>query len=303
MSLSLYKPKIIYYYQSFSTLTHLVTLNLPNVHIYISSLHFGKDIKGNPYLHLNNSTPQSQTGLWIDIENAYSKGITIMTMLGGAGGAYTTLFNDFDIYYPLLLNFLKTYPFIKGIDLDIEEYTSLENVKYLIRQLVLDMGNEFIITMAPLAYSLTADGPGMGGFSYKDLWQSQEGKYISWFNVQCYGCFDYETFNQMVLNGYPPHKLVMGMLGDDYNIESFGQALDELNKITQAYPQISGCDLWEFGDSHISPLQWGSSIKKCLFTYINLDIFYLFWVYYFCLWTTFFLWSDIAIFYYYQRLN
>ena len=69
-----------------------------------------------------------------------------------------------------------------GVDLDIEENVSLDNVKMLINRLNLDFGSNFIISMAPLAISLTEDTPGMGGFVYKDLYNSKEGKLITYFN-------------------------------------------------------------------------------------------------------------------------
>ena len=37
-------------------------------------------------------------------------------------------------------------------------------------------------TMAPVSPSLETDYPGMGGFVYKDLYNSLEGKYIDYFN-------------------------------------------------------------------------------------------------------------------------
>ena len=52
----------------------------------------------------------------------------IMVMLGGAGGAYQELFRHFDTYYSLLKKFLEKFKFIKGIDLDVEEVTDINNI-------------------------------------------------------------------------------------------------------------------------------------------------------------------------------
>ena len=95
------------------------------------------------------------------------------------------------------LELLNDKPWIKGIDLDIEEPVSLPNIKKLINQIVKDFGTEFIITMAPIAPSLINDGSSMAGFNYKELYQSKEGQYIHGFNTQCYGSFSYETYDSI----------------------------------------------------------------------------------------------------------
>ena len=96
------------------------------------------------------------------------------------------LFNNFDTYYPLLKDLVLSKKVIKGIDLDIEEYVKLEDVKMLMRQIKKDFGQDFLITMAPIQSSLQEDNPGMGGFVYKDLYNSDEGKMIEYFNGQFY---------------------------------------------------------------------------------------------------------------------
>ena len=152
----------------------------PNVtHIHLSSIHFGK-YKNEPYIHLNNFHPDSPKfdSVWEELQKLYYQGVTITAMVGGAGGAYQTLFSDFDTYYPLLKNFLKSKNYISGIDLDIEESVSLYNVKKLINTLIQDFGEDFIITMAPVATTLMNDSTSIAGFSYKELYDSPEGKHI-----------------------------------------------------------------------------------------------------------------------------
>ena len=60
--------------------------------------HFGY-IKNKPYIHLNNNDPNDPTFdiLWSDIKIANSLGIKIILMVGGAGGAYTSLFSNYNI--------------------------------------------------------------------------------------------------------------------------------------------------------------------------------------------------------------
>ena len=107
-------------------------------------------------------------------------------MIGGAGGGYSTLFSDFDTYYKLLHDLLKEKKFINGIDLDIEEYCNINNIKKLINNIVSDFGDDYIITVAPVQGSLSTDTPGMGGFCYKDLLNSAEGSHIDYINCQAY---------------------------------------------------------------------------------------------------------------------
>ena len=260
--------KLIYYYQTFSSLGPLVALPLNNVVVYVCSLHFGQDsVTKAPYLHLNDYPPDTFTDLWSDLEAASQSGIRIMAMLGGAGLAYGSLFNDFSTYYRLLWAFLQSYPFIRGIDLDVEETVRLEDIQRLIRILHEDFGGEgreFTITLAPLVGSITDDGPGLGGFCYKTLLDSPEGEYIDWFNVQTYGCYTQDTYQSMVKNGYRPEQLVMTMLGNEYTPKTFPTALTEIQKIKAEYPTVAGCGLWEYGDTTVSPLLWGDKLADIL---------------------------------------
>lgn len=254
--------KIIYYYQNFTSLNTLISQSFQNVYVYVASLHFDKDPDGQPYLTLNNTSPDSQIELWLDLEKASINGINILVMLGGAGGAYGEFFNDYTYNYQLLYNFLKEYPLIKGIDLDVEEQTSISDIKKLINQLSSDFGDKFIISMAPIESAMSSNIPGFGGFSYKDLFQSWEGQRINWFNVQCYQFFTESVYTSIIQNGYPPEKITFGMLGDNFTPDSFPEATKELEATYQNYPTMNGVCLWEYGDTTIDPIQWGTTINN-----------------------------------------
>lgn len=240
--------KTIYYYQTFvglhKLMTHLQDIDVIN----ISSIHFDKDKQGNHNIYLNDNLPDDNLfdTMWMETEECYHQGKTILLMVGGAGGAYLNLFNDFSTYYPMLQQLLKSKSFIGGIDLDIEEEVSLENVKMLINRLKYDFGDEFIITMAPIAPSLTHDCPGMSGFIYKELYYSPEGKHIDWFHCQCYDSFSKETYDEIVNNGYPPEKVVMGMESGQFTKETFNIALEEVKQIVKTYPTMGGVYDWEY---------------------------------------------------------
>ena len=242
--------KIIYYYQTFSGLNDTLKQDNPVVtHIHLSSIHFGLGSDKLPYIHLNNDPPNSSkfNSLWDDIKKASDKGIKIVLMVGGAGGAFTDLFNNFDIYYKLLKDTIIDHPEICGVDLDVEETVSLDNIKMLINKIVEDFGEEFIIAMAPLAYSLQNDGSGMGGFSYKELYNSHEGKYIDYFNGQFYGDYTLLAYENIINNGYPSEKIVMGMLSGDFSSGNFDEAINVVASISEKY-DMCGVFVWEYVD-------------------------------------------------------
>ena len=253
--------KIIYYYQTFNGLSELLSRPLiKNINIYICSLHFNTDNKGNITLHLNDNLPEYYSNVWKEINEASKKGNRILCMLGGAGGAYTTLFNKYDICYPLLKSFLKKYKVIKGIDLDIEEYVELNNIKKLINQINIDFGDDYIITMAPVQYALANDLPGLGGFCYKDLYKSIEGSKISWFNCQSYNDYSINSYNDIINNGYPSNKIVYGMIGDQTTGNLFKtNILPTINSIYKKYPYMSGVFIWEY---FMKPTNFAEDIIK-----------------------------------------
>ena len=122
--------KTIYYYQTTCSLGKMIENSQHIDVVILSSIHFGK-YKNEPYIHLNDNFPNSPlfNTVWEDLNKLYYNGVTIMCMMGGAGGAYENLFADFDVYYPLLRDFLKSKNLITGIDLDIEESVDIKDVK------------------------------------------------------------------------------------------------------------------------------------------------------------------------------
>lgn len=255
--------KIIYYYQTFCGLKNILNDDEKPDIIHLSSIHFGEN-----YIHLNNYPPLDSRfdDVWNDCKLAVKQGIKIVLMIGGAGTAYNVLFSDYKKYYTLLKNTLNAkFDIISGIDLDIEEEVDLSNIKMLMRDLKKDYPN-FTISMAPIQSSLENDSPGMGGFIYKDLWNSPEGKLIDYFNGQFYGDFDLESYNACIKNGYPPEKVVIGMLSS----QDFDNALVELKKIKKMYPSFGGVFNWEYYSSppnpNVNPNLWCKTIKETLKT-------------------------------------
>ena len=257
--------RIIYYYQTFNGLQDILYKNTPVTHIHLSAIHFGLDKNNKPYIHLNNNDPESSQydKLWSDIVKAQDYGIKIILMVGGEGGAYNTLFENFEIYYDMLINTIRKFS-LNGIDLDIEEYVSIDNIKMLINRIHTDTTNEFIISMAPIQSSLETDKNGMGNFVYKDLYNSQEGKFINYFNGQFYEQYDNTSYTNVIKNGYPPNKIVMGML----YTQDYDTIAKTVNQLSNKYNNFGGVFLWEYCYSKMNKFNnnndWAVNMKKTM---------------------------------------
>lgn len=263
--------KVCYYYQTFVGLDDILSHPQDVDVIIISSLHFGKDKNGKPNIYLNDNLPDDPIfdKLWEQTQQLHYQGVAIYFMIGGAGGAFTELFNDYDTYYDLLLKLINQKPWISGLDLDIEETVSLLNIKLLISCLERDTDKSFTLTMAPLASSLSNDHPGLGSFSYKELFDSIEGKSISRFHVQAYDSFSFDTVKSIVDNGYPADKVVLGMMSGQFNADNFQTALDEIKKVVETYNNFGGVFDWEYLDappSEKDPSEWAKKMKSIGFS-------------------------------------
>jgi len=236
----------------------------PVTHIHVASIHFGNNTDGSPYIHLNNYPPNDKRfdSVWEELREMEKLGVEIVLMMGGAGGAYSYLFEKFDVYYPMLKETIISHPVIKGIDLDIEEYVSLDNVKKIINQIDNDFGDDFIISMAPVQGSLQEDVPGMGGFIYKKLYESDEGKRINYFNGQFYGDYSVLSYQQVVENGYPSEKVVMGMVTGQNLMNNLGV----MKQLCEKYKCFGGVYNWEYfnspPDGSSNPGEWADLVDK-----------------------------------------
>ena len=257
--------KIIYYYQTFIGLDDILSKSSNVVtHIHLSSIHFGTDQDNTPYIHLNDYSPENPIfdNLWKELDIAKSLNIKIILMIGGAGGAFNTLFSNFNLYYPLLKKIITKYECISGVDLDVEENTSLADIKMLIKEIKKDFGINFIVSMAPVAYALESDTPGMGGFMYKDLFNSEEGKYIDYFNGQFYYDFCEKAYQNVINNGYPAEKIIFGMESGQ-NIENVKIMVE---KLVKKYPNFGGVFDWEYfnADGDKNPYDWALAMKDAM---------------------------------------
>ena len=261
---------IIFYYQTFTGLKPILVDKPIVTHIHLASIHFGTDDNNSPYIHLNDHVPDSKIfdNVWDELQVAHKLGIQIKILVGGAGSAFQTLFSNFEVYYNLLKKTIEKYNFISGIDLDVEETCSLTDIKFLINRIKTDFGKNFSISMSPVAYALQDNTPGMGGFCYKDLYNSKEGRLIDYFIVQFYYDITEKSYENIINNGYPQEMIA-------YGIES-GQNIELIiSNLVEKYPNLLGVSTWEYSNSskNVWALKMNNIInKKSYFQYI-LDFF------------------------------
>ena len=264
--------KIIFYYQTFTSLKPILIQNTLVTHIHLSSIHFGINTDKSPYIHLNDYPPNNKIfdNMWNEIKCANKLGIKIILMIGGAGGAFDTLFSDFDVYYNLLKNTINEYPCISGIDLDVEETTSVDNIKYLIKKIKNDFGKKFIISMAPVSYAIESNNPGLGGFIYKELYDSPEGRMIDYFNGQFYYDIAEKSYDEVMSNNFPPEKIVFGM--ESCNDIILVKKIVE--RLSNKYKNFGGVFNWEyFNADKQNPYDWVLLMHHAMYkNYNNMQI-------------------------------
>ena len=262
------EQRIIYYYQTFIGLDKLIAQRpIPITHLHLSSIHFNY-IDEKYIIHLNDYIPDSPIfdQVWQQTFQLSKLGIKIVLMIGGAGGGFQQLFRSYDKYFPLLINLIHTHSWISGIDLDIEEEVNIDDVRKMIRDIYYQFGKDFIISMAPIQTSLSSDIPGMGGFIYKNLYSSYEGSLIHYFNTQAYFNFDIKTLEDIIKNGYPADKIVLGTLSGQFS-NNFNKFLGIIGKCQRNYPNWGGVFNWEYYSSPPSsddPSKWANLIYKLL---------------------------------------
>lgn len=285
---SIATKRIIYYYQTQYSDGRYVslapiwrTLN-PNTgkpyvtDVLVAAFHLGYDSNNAPYIHLNDNVPGDPIFdvMWPEVAKLQSFGITTRMMLGGgAAGSYAVLFAHWNVFYPILKQTLQQYQ-LNGIDLDVEERVSLADAEKLIDRLHRDFGKGFIITLAPVASALFG-GANLSGFDYKQLYDSPAGAHIAWFNGQFYSGFgslvSTATYDHIVTFGYPPDKVVAGMLANPLDGSGF-VAIDTVRRtvrqLVTAYPTFGGVFAWEYFNALPGgprrPAKWSATMGRAM---------------------------------------
>ncbi|KAF7555532.1 hypothetical protein G7046_g6531 [Stylonectria norvegica] len=277
-------PRIVSYYQThhdsagkpISVLPLITQPGISLTHLIVAAIHIN-DEPAN--ITLNNHYPSDTHfhTLWAEMRVLQASGVKVMGMLGGAAkGSYRRLDGSqeqFDRFYGPVRDLLKMRA-LDGLDLDVEEEMSLGGIVRLIDRLRSDFGKDFIITLAPVAMSLLDFTKNLSGFDYEAL-EVMRGREIAWYNTQFYcgwgDCSNPLMYDYMVRKGWPPEKIVVGLVTNPANGAGFvpwsplGAVLTTLRG---RYSNFGGVMGWEYFNSlpggKERPWEWAQEMTKLL---------------------------------------
>lgn len=276
---SLERRRVVLYHQTlipgagpYVPMMPLVENNTGVTHVILAAIHIN-DQPGN--ITLNNDPPDNPKydPLWAEVPQVQEAGLQVMGMLGGAApGSFTRLDGDqaqFELFYGPLLEILRRYN-LNGLDLDVEESMSLRGVIRLIDRLKADMGNNFIITLAPVAAALLGAG-NLSGFDYRELEQARASK-IDWYNAQFYNGWgpaeDPRMYAAIVAQGWSPRRVVYGLLTNPGNGSQGYVSREKISPVLAAlveqFPNFGGVMGWEYYNAlpggEAEPWQWAAEM-------------------------------------------
>ena len=255
------RPRVILYHQTlipgggqYVSMLPLLENNTGISHVIIAAIHLN-DQPGD--ITLNDDPPNSPKfdPLWAEVPLLQQQGVKVMGMLGGAApGSFTRLDgrqDQFESCYTPLRDVIRRHG-LDGIDLDVEENMSLQGIIRLIDRLKADMGDAFIITLAPVAAALLGIG-NLSGFDYRELEQARASK-ISWYNTQFYNGWgpaeDPRMYAAMVAQGWSPRRIVYGLLTNPGNGSQGYVSQDKIGPVLatliEQFPNFGGVMGWEY---------------------------------------------------------
>ncbi|KAJ5875016.1 uncharacterized protein N7473_013129 [Penicillium subrubescens] len=243
-------------------------------HLILAAIHLNEQ-PGNITLNDDSPTNEKFDPLWVEVKKMKKTGLKIMGMLGGAArGSFERLDgNDgqFEAFYGPLLKMIKKYA-LNGLDLDTEEKMSLEGIIRLIDRLKSDLGDDFIITLAPVATALLDRG-NLSGFDYREL-EAERGSKINWYNVQFYNGRSFANapnmYTDIVCRGWSAQRVVFGVLtnpngGSGYVAPEVVQNM--LSRLSRQYRYFGGVMGWEYYNAmpdKTKPWMWAKGMAGSL---------------------------------------
>lgn len=241
-------------------------------HIIIAAIHINERPED---LTLNDDPPDSPkfNPLWAEVPLMKRGGVKVMGMLGGAAqGSFRRLDGDqaqFERYYAPLLAMVRRHG-LEGLDLDVEEEMSLRGIMRLIDRLKADQGEDFLITLAPVAAAMLGIG-NLSGFDYRELEQARASK-IAWYNTQFYNGWgladEPRLYAAMIAQGWSPNRLVYGILTNPGNGSQGYVSREKISPVlailVQQFPNFGGVMGWEYFNAlpgaRAKPWQWTSEM-------------------------------------------
>ncbi|CAN8099654.1 unnamed protein product [Discula destructiva] len=209
-------------------------------------------------------------------------GVKVMGMVGGAApGSFSTSTLDstdeatFEHYYGQLHDVITKYN-LQGMDIDVEQSMSQFGIARLLTRLNGDFGDNFIITLAPVASALRG-GANLSGFQYNELeadTQTTAGvDMIDFMNAQFYNGFgtmnsplDYEA---VVSSGWDVTQVVAGQLTTAGQNPTYFDSLNQtVETLMDEYGTIGGIMGWEYFNSdpggEAAPWEWAQAMTQIL---------------------------------------
>ncbi len=233
---------------------------------YANLIHFGYfTFNNNKQLLLNEIEPLDTyyDELWFDLGISTEKKIKCIMVLRGMI-TFDNLFNNYDIYYKILSDFINIKKnIIKGLDLDIENSATIDNTKKLINDFKRDFP-DLLLVLSTLGYSMYAKDiytkyKDNKEWSYALFNKSSEGNKIDYYNCKFNeDDFTMDSLNDIIDNGFNVDKIVMGC--DSKYFQDYDNYY-ELRCIAKKYPNIGGTFIKYFNDS---PYKWDLSVWLCL---------------------------------------
>ncbi len=253
------EKKVIYYLNNNETGNKIYSS-------YANVIHFGFfTFSNNQKILLNDIEPFDiyYDNMWFDLGISTEKNIKCIMILKGCK-TFDILFNNYDIYYKILCDFIKSKQnIIKGIDLEIENCATIDNTKKFINDFKRDFP-DLLLVLSTIGYSMCVKDVDT---KYKD---EKEWSYTLFNKTNEASLIDYyccnfneddltmDSLEDIIDNGFDIKKIIMGC--DSKYFEDYDNYF-ELRCIAKKYPDIGGTFIKYFKDS---PYKWDLSVWLCL---------------------------------------
>ncbi|KAL5614557.1 hypothetical protein BROUX41_004660 [Berkeleyomyces rouxiae] len=288
-------PRVVVYHQTQYHQDRYVSLkplvSTPGIfvtHLIVAAIHVN-EFPGE--LTLNDHPPAHPRydPLWRECALLQASGTKVLGMLGGAAkGTYARLCSDavdkpsdnnacagFEAFYQPLAAFIRAKR-LDGLDLDVEEPTSLQGIIRLIDRLRADFGPDFILTLAPVAPALVDPRANLSGFSYAQL-EAARGREIAWYNAQFYCGWgtlaEPMQYANIIGRGWRPERVVAGTVTSPNNGAGFVEMENlaaSVIQLAEVFPTFGGIMGWEYFNSQPGgpemPWEWAQWMTSLLGT-------------------------------------
>lgn len=283
-------PRLVIYFQTthdasnnpISMLPLITEQGIALTHLIVCSFH----INAGSVIHLNDYPPDDPHfyTLWNETVVMQEAGVKVMGMIGGAAaGSFNSATLDstddatFEHYYSQLYDTIKQYN-LQGMDLDVEQGMSQSGITRLVTRLNADFGDDFIITMAPVASALD-NGGNLSGFDYETLAAAAVSTtglpMVDFMNAQFYSGFGTmdtpADFESIVANGWDPKVIVAGELTNSANGYGYTSPVllnETVIELVEQYGTIGGIMGWEYFNSEpgdtAAPWEWAQEMTEIL---------------------------------------